>query len=127
MSGLIESSADARSKIIGQNFRCRAWVNFNGIGTVAIRASGNVSSITDNATGDYTVNYTTALPDANYAVASVQGFVSTGNGPNATINVNRINSSGAESAPTTSATRINSSNNAGASSVMKYVYLMVVS
>lgn len=45
---------------------CRAWVNFNGTGTVAIRASFNVSSITDNGTGDYTVNFTTALPDANY-------------------------------------------------------------
>jgi hypothetical protein len=47
-------------------FGCRAWVNFNGTGTVAIRASGNVSSITDNGTGDYTVNFTTAMPDANY-------------------------------------------------------------
>ncbi len=48
-------------------YGCRAWVNFNGTGTVAIRASGNVSSITDNGTGDYTVNFTTAMPDANYA------------------------------------------------------------
>ena len=47
-------------------FGCRAWVNFNGTGTVAIRGSGNVSSITDNATGEYTVNLTTAMPDANY-------------------------------------------------------------
>ena len=49
-------------------FDCRAWVNFNGTGTVAIRASGNVSSITDNGTGDYTVNFTTAMADANYSV-----------------------------------------------------------
>ena len=48
-------------------YACRAWVNFNGTGTVAIRASGNVSSITDNGTGNYTVNFTTAMPDANYA------------------------------------------------------------
>ena len=48
------------------SYTCRAWVNFNGTGTVAIRASGNVSSITDNGTGDYTVNLTTAMPDANY-------------------------------------------------------------
>lgn len=48
-------------------YACRAWVNFNGTGTVAIRASGNVSSITDNGTGDYTVNFTNALQDANYA------------------------------------------------------------
>lgn len=46
---------------------CRAWVNFNGTGTVAIRASFNVSSITDNGTGDYSVNFTNAMPDANYA------------------------------------------------------------
>jgi len=52
------------------SFQCRAWVNFNGTGTVAIRASGNVSSITDNGTGDYTVNFTTAMPDANYGVTS---------------------------------------------------------
>jgi hypothetical protein len=45
---------------------CRAWVNFNGTGTVAIRAQFNVSSITDNGTGDYTLNFTTAMPDANY-------------------------------------------------------------
>jgi hypothetical protein len=45
----------------------KAWVNFNGTGTVAIRASFNVTSITDNATGDYTVNFTTAMADANYS------------------------------------------------------------
>ena len=49
-------------------YGCRAWVNFNGTGTVAIRASGNVSSITDNGAGDYTVNFTTAMPDANYSI-----------------------------------------------------------
>jgi hypothetical protein len=48
-------------------FACRAWVNFNGTGTVAIRGSGNVSSITDNGVGIYTVNFTTAMPDVNYA------------------------------------------------------------
>ena len=52
-------------------YACRAWVNFNGTGTVAIRASGNVSSITDNGTGDYTVNFTTAMQDADYVA---QGF-----------------------------------------------------
>jgi hypothetical protein len=51
-------------------YGCRAWVNFNGTGTVAIRASGNVSSITDNGTGDYNVNLTTAMPDTNYACVS---------------------------------------------------------
>jgi hypothetical protein len=53
---------------------CRAWVNFNGTGTVAIRASFNVSSITDNGSADYTVNFTTAMPDANYAVTGICGW-----------------------------------------------------
>lgn len=54
-------------------YAVRAWVNFNGTGTVAIRNSGNVSSITDNGTGDYTVNFTTAMPDANYALVGSAG------------------------------------------------------
>jgi len=51
-------------------YGCRAWVNFNGTGTVAIRASGNVTSITDNGTGNYTINLTIAMPDANFATVS---------------------------------------------------------
>ena len=66
------------------SYTCRAWVNFNGTGTVAIRASGNVSSITDNGTGDYTVNFATAMPDVNYAVSGISGRVDDGSG-------NRIN------------------------------------
>ena len=50
-------------------YACRAWVNFNGTGTVAIRANGNVTSITDNGTGDYTINFTTAMPDRNYVMS----------------------------------------------------------
>lgn len=61
---------------------CRAWVNFNGTGTVAIRAAFNVSSITDNGVGDYTVNFTNAMPDANYA-AVMSGEQSTGTGATA--------------------------------------------
>ena len=57
----------------------RAWVNFNGTGTVAIRASYNVTSITDVGTGDYTVNFTTALPDANYSVVCGNGIDAAGN------------------------------------------------
>jgi hypothetical protein len=56
-------------------YPCRAWVNFDGTGTVAIRASGNVTSITDNGTGDYTVNFTTAMPDVNYATICSGGGV----------------------------------------------------
>ena len=49
-------------------YMARAWVNFNGTGTVAIRASGNVTSITDLGVGQYAVNITTAMPDASYSV-----------------------------------------------------------
>ena len=54
-------------------YAARAWVNFNGTGTVAIRASGNVSSITDNGTGNYTVNFTTAMVDTNYSALANAG------------------------------------------------------
>lgn len=56
-------------------YACRTWVNFNGQNVPAVKASGNVSSITDNGVGAYTLNFTTALPDANY---SVSGSVGTG-------------------------------------------------
>ena len=63
------SAAIADSKLTGTT--CKAWVNFNGSGTVAIRAAYNVSSITDNGTGNYTVNFTTAMADANYALTTM--------------------------------------------------------
>lgn len=52
---------------------CRAWVNFNGVTTATIRASFNVSSVTRNSTGDYTVNFTNAMPDANYSASCLSG------------------------------------------------------
>lgn len=55
-------------------FGCRAWVNFNGTGTVAIRASGNVSSVTDLGTGYYQLNFSTAMPDGNYAAVALSGW-----------------------------------------------------
>jgi hypothetical protein len=55
-------------------YACRAWVNFNGTGTVAIRESGNVSSITDLGTGQYEITFTTAMPDANYAVIGLTQY-----------------------------------------------------
>lgn len=85
-------------------YGCRAWVNFNGTGTVAIRGSGNVSSITDNGTGDYTVNFTTALVDANYATNMT---MSDGSQANWT-GVN-FNGASTEVAPTTSAVRMTTS------------------
>jgi hypothetical protein len=68
----------------GMNGIAKAWVNFNGTGTPAIRASFNVSSITDNGTGDYTVNFTTAMPDANYSLAGM-GQTLSGSGTSANI------------------------------------------
>jgi hypothetical protein len=78
-------------------YGCRAWVNFNGTGTVAIRASGNVSSITDNGTGDYTVNFTTAMPDANYAIVGTS---------NTATNTGKVVMYSAGTAPTVSLVRI---------------------
>jgi len=59
-------------------YGCRAWVNFNGTGTLAIRDSGNVSSVTDNGIANYTVNFSTNMPDVNYSVASHGGGASSG-------------------------------------------------
>ena len=63
-----------------ENYKCRAWVNFNGQGTVAIRASGNVASITDLGTGQYQVNFNTAMPDANYVTVCGNGQDDAANG-----------------------------------------------
>lgn len=52
-----------------ENYKCRAWVNFNGTGTVAIRQSGNVSSVTDEGVGIYKVNFITPMSDNNYAIS----------------------------------------------------------
>lgn len=87
---------------------CRAWVNFNGTGTVAIRASFNVSSITDNGTGDYTINFTTALPDANYAPTMMCGFDTDSGSPNGHLaEISR------DTAPTTTALRIDTISTGG--------------
>lgn len=59
-------------------YGCRAWVNFNGTGTLAIRGSGNVSSVTDNGTGAYTVNFANAMPDVNYCVSLAGTDVASG-------------------------------------------------
>lgn len=76
---------------LATGYVARAWVNFNGTGTVAIRASGNVSSITDNGTGDYTVNFTTAMPDVNYSHSGSGGKLITSSISD--IDVSRVNSS----------------------------------
>jgi hypothetical protein len=78
-------------------YGCRAWVNFNGTrnatdtgastngANVLIRASGNVSSVLKNGTGDYTITFTTAMPDANYAVSGSTQIDSSGNDSNSWI------------------------------------------
>ena len=78
---------DSTSMQTGQQ-ACKAWVNFNGTGTVAIRASFNVASITDNGQGSYTVNFTTAMPDANYSLVGNAGKV---NGNSSDIQVRPTN------------------------------------
>ena len=98
-------------------YGCRAWVNFNGTGTVAIRASGNVTSITDNNTGDYTVNITTAMPDANYSVVGACGDGSTGSFV--------LRSNAFTSAPTTSAVRISTANSAFGATDAAYVSISI--
>ena len=100
-------------------YGCRAWVNFNGTGVVAIRASGNVSSITDNGTGDYTVNFTTALPDANYSIVGSCGTGAAGNDDfNLTTNFN--------AAPTTTAARVGSQRaNSGTATDAAYISVAI--
>ena len=66
------SAAIVSTKLSGVN-DAKAWVNFNGTGTVAIRASFNVTSITDGGTGIYTVNFTNALADANFSAVQTTG------------------------------------------------------
>ena len=93
-NGLVNSadgSGQLKVQSNGVTTNALAWVNFNGTGTVAIRSSYNVSSITDNGTGDYTVNFATALSDANYVV--IGNSAQTGVGGNQSVvnpNVNGI-------------------------------------
>lgn len=90
-------------------YACRAWVNFNGTGTVAIRSSGNVSSITDNGVGDYTINFTTAMQDINYS-AAISGN-SVANGTNFTYLTEH--SVGSSLSRTTSSIRVGSTASGG--------------
>ena len=67
----LDTESTAVTNVI--NGSAKVWVNFNGTGTVAISGSFNVTSIADNGTGDYTVNFTNAMPDANYAISGSSG------------------------------------------------------
>ena len=85
----------------------QAWVNFNGTGTVAIRAAYNVASITDNGTGDYTVNFDTALADANFAALASGAVNDTAGGSGVTGRDIVVNNN------TTTSTRLFTSNSSG--------------
>lgn len=99
-------------------YACRAWVSFNGTGTVAIRGSANVSSITDNGLGDYTINFTTPMPDSNYAVVfGATGFTNHPQGVAAIRNGNT---------PQPGSVRITTGNTGGANSVGQQVDMVTV-
>ena len=77
-TGMISGGAtpDALSTATGSapSYSARAWVNFQGTGTVTIRGSGNVTSITDLGTGNYNVNFATAMPDVNYSTVTALNY-----------------------------------------------------
>ena len=101
------------------NGTAKAWVNFNGTGTVAIRRAFNVSSITDLGTGYYQYNFTTAMPDENYCV--VAHFAQNGNSnPNFSI-------VGQELYYTTSSFRTNMNSATGGSADRNYIFAAVFS
>jgi hypothetical protein len=109
---------DSTSMQTGQQ-ACKAWVNFNGTSTVAIRAAYNVSTITDNGTGDYTVNFTTAMVDANYSAVSSQAY-----------NDNVVSPSNVTHSPlnnnfTTGSFRLSTPNGAGSPVDSTYVYAAI--
>ena len=106
-------------------YGCRAWVNFNGTGTVAIRASGNVSSITDHAVGDFTVNYTTAMPDTNYCYQCNGVWVY--NDPNSIISCAspKANNGGTNPVTASSMRIVCAENTAGVNSNRDYIQVTV--
>jgi len=115
-SGIV-STADASGIIQvqsnGVNTNAQAWVNFNGIPTVSIRASYNVSSITYNGTGDYSANFTNAMPDTNYVV---------------TTNASDLSNSGRQSCPKAIATgsvRVTTTDTPGLTTNYTYVAIAV--
>jgi hypothetical protein len=110
-NGLLQFNSGYGS--VATAFGCRAWVNFDGTGTPAIRASGNVSSITDNGTGDYTVNFTTALVDANYSVVMSSSREPNTGGGVFCQNIATDNATGLNVTPTTTAIRLATNRGSG--------------
>jgi hypothetical protein len=103
----------------------KAWVSFNGTGTVAIRDSFNVSSITDLGTGSYTVNFTTAMPNANYSTNVTAGFTAGSGGLVGVANFSR--QADATVAPTTSAVTVSTITGGGSAVDTVYVNVSVIS
>lgn len=110
---------DKVNSLAGKGLSPLAWVNFNGTGVVAIRSSFNVSSITDNGTGDYTINFTTPLSDANYLVIGTAGVTS------GSSRYGIVNDASATTAKTTSACRITIGDDAGTINDSAYVNVMI--
>lgn len=102
---------------------CRAWVNFNG-STAVIQTSFNVSSVTRNGTGDYTVNFSNSFPDANYTAIASAGTPGTAF---CLISINTSGGTGTEVAPTASACRFNTGYSVSSGNVVdpKYTYFAV--
>ena len=100
----------------------KAWVNFNGQGTVAIRDSYNVSSITDNGTGDYTVNFTSNFANTNYCVTASLSQVY---GSAVVMPMLHTTGAGAESAPTVGSFRMSTEDSAGGQGDVKYINVQV--
>ena len=113
---IVNADINASAGIVGTKLSgvndAKAWVNFNGSGTVAIRASFNVTSITDNATGDYTINFTNALSDTNYCMVSAPSH--TNNSDQATFSVRSYDTT----ISTTSINIITAYSNANANSIL---------
>lgn len=104
-------------------YTCKAWVNFNGTGTVAIRAAGNVSSITDNGTGDYTLNFTSALADANYVAVHPTTLL---DGVGVTLTVaNYARTPNTQVLPTTTAYRFACTNTSVIAQDLAYCYVAI--
>lgn len=100
---------------------CTAWVNFNGTGTPAIRDSFNVSSITDNGTGKYAVNFATAMATADYAISCPPSGSANGTFPIFAVNYDLA----AQVAPTTASFRIATQNSTGGPADFEYIYATV--
>ena len=101
-------------------YGCRAWVNFDGTGSTSsnqtIRGSGNVSSVYKNATGDYTITFTTAMPDANYGISGIAGAGASGSGTSQyTVSISDA------TAPTSAALRIIVTISSGSKSNIDYI------